>query len=331
MVALETVGGDSFFGEPAIDIADFFRTDAEGRGMINIMDAEETIQSPLIYSTFMLYMMSELFEQLPEVGDPEKPKMVFFFDEAHLLFKGAPKALLEKIEQVVKLIRSKGVGVFFITQNPSHVPDAVLAQHGNKLQHALRAYTPAEEKKLKSAAASYRKNPAFDPKKVLEELGTGEALVSFLDRKGSPEMVRRCKVLPPASRMGSITDADRALAIKRSPLAGRYDEMVDRDSAYEFLKRKSDEAAQAYANQKAEEEAAKAAEKEALAKAKEEEKKKKQLQTAGKNVGKSLTGSVGRQVGQAVGGTLFGKVGKTVGGNVGASLGRGILDTLFGR
>ncbi len=342
VVALETAGGDRFFGEPAVDIHDFFRTDAEGRGTINILDAASTIRNPLIYSTFMLYMMSELFEQLPEVGDPDKPKMVFFFDEAHLLFDGAPKALLNKIEQVVKLVRSKGVGIFFITQNPSDIPDSILAQLGNKVQHALRAYTPAEEKKIRSAAESFRANPAFDTEKVLMNLGTGEALVSVLDAKGCPEMARRCRILPPESRMGAIDDIARKRVIGASDLSRKYDESVDRDSAYEFLKRKTalteeqlqkekDAAAQAKQDAKTqaaeEKEAAKAQEKAD----REAEKEKKERMTAIKGVGRSTAGTLGREVGYAVGKSVFGNsFGRRIGGNIGAALGRGILNTLFG-
>lgn len=353
VVALETAGGDKFFGEPAIDIHDFIRTNSVGRGMINILDAESTIQNPLIYSTFMLFMLSELFEQMPEVGDPEKPKMVFFFDEAHLLFNGAPKALIEKIEQVVKLIRSKGIGVYFITQNPSDVPDGVLAQLGHKVEHALHAYTPSEEKKVKAAAASFRVNPNFDTIEALQNLGTGEALISFLDSDGKPEVVRRCAVLPPASRMGTIDETARLASIVASDLCGKYDETIDRDSAYEFLKRLTDEATANAARAAEEAEAAKLAEKEAkeqakiaereakeqqkllekeaLAKAKAEEKAKKDQERIVKSVGRTTAGTLGREVGGAVGKSFMGSFGKRVGGNVGAALGRGILDTLFGK
>ena len=342
VVALETAGGVTFFGEPAIGIADFLRTNSVGRGMINILDAKSTIQNPLIYSTFMLFMLSELFEQMPEVGDPEKPKMVFFFDEAHLLFNGAPKALIEKIEQVVKLIRSKGIGVYFITQNPSDIPDGVLAQLGHKVEHALHAYTPSEEKKVKAAAASFRVNPSFDTIEALQSLGTGEALISFLDRDGKPEVVRRCAVLPPASRMGTIDETARLAAVVSSELCGKYDETIDRDSAYEFLKRLTDQATadaaraaeEAEAAKRAEKEAkeqAKLAEKEALAKARAEEKAKKDQERIVKSVGRTTAGTLGREVGGNVGKSFMGSFGKRVGGNVGAALGRGILDTLFGK
>ena len=327
VVALETAGGDRFFGEPAIDIHDFFRTDNAGKGMINILDAETTIQNPVIYSTFMLYMLSELFEQMPEAGDPDRPKMVFFFDEAHLLFNGAPKALLDKIEQVVKLIRSKGIGVYFITQNPGDVPDGVLAQLGNKVQHALHAYTPMEEKKIKAAAASFRVNQSFDTAEVLKNLGTGEALISFLDEDGKPDVVRRCRVLPPQSKMGTVDDTSRLAAIIASDLAGKYNETVDRDSAYEFFKRITDEATAEAARI----EAQKQAEKEALERAKAQEKASRGTRNAVKSVGRSTAGTLGREAGGAIGKTFLGSFGKRVGGNIGAALGRGILDTLFNK
>ncbi len=332
VVALESAGGDHFFGEPAIDIHDFFRTDSDGRGVINILDARDTIRNPKIYSTFMLYMLSELFEQLPEVGDAAKPKMVFFFDEAHLLFDGAPKVLLEKIEQVVKLIRSKGVGIYFITQNPADVPDGVLSQLGNKVQHALRAYTPAEAKKIRAAAQSFRANPAFDTEAVLAELGTGEALVSFLDAEGKPEVVRRTNILPPESRFGSLDDAERVQAIRGSALFSKYDEAIDRDSAYEFLKRHAEMTEAELQQAKEEMEAAKQAEKEAKAKEKAEEKAKRQKASVIKGVGRTTVGTLGREAGSAIGKKVLGNsFGKRVGGNIGAALGRGLMDTIFGR
>ena len=209
LVALEQQGGDLFFGEPALDIRDWMRLDAQGRGYINVLHCAKLINSPKLYATFMLWMMSELFEELPEVGDPEKPKIVFFFDEAHLLFENASRPLLQKIEQVVKLIRSKGVGIYFITQSPRDIPDGVLSQLGNRVQHALRAYTPSDQKAVKAACQSFRTNPAFSTEEVITQLGVGEALISFLDADGRPSVVEECKVLPPQSRMGSIEDAER--------------------------------------------------------------------------------------------------------------------------
>ena len=235
IVALESEGADRFFGEPAIDIRDFFLTAPDGRGIINILDAETLINKPRLYSAFMLYLLSELFEVLPEVGDPKKPKMVFFFDEAHLLFKNASKSLLEKIEQVVKLIRSKGVSIFFVTQSPGDIPGSVMSQLGNKIEHGLHAYTPAEQKALNAAAEAFRENPEFDTKELMQNLGTGEAVVSMLDEKGAPSVAEYAFVLPPESRMGALSDEERKTAVDNSPLNSKYLEMVDNVSAYEVI------------------------------------------------------------------------------------------------
>ncbi|MBR0308583.1 MAG: DUF853 family protein [Mogibacterium sp.] len=235
IVALEAEGADKFFGEPAIDIRDFFLTAPDGRGIINILDAETLINRPRLYSAFMLYLLSELFELLPEVGDPEKPKIVFFFDEAHLLFKNASKSLLEKIEQVVKLIRSKGVSIFFVTQSPGDIPGAVMSQLGNKIEHGLHAYTPSEQKALKAAADAFRVNPEFDTEELMQSLGTGEAVVSMLDEKGAPSMAEYALVLPPQSRMGALTDEERVQTVGNSPLNSKYLEMIDNVSAYEVI------------------------------------------------------------------------------------------------
>jgi DNA double-strand break repair helicase HerA and related ATPase len=245
LLQLSDQGGDQFFGEPMLDIADLMQTDGEGRGVINILSAQTLYNSPRLYATFLLWLLSELFEKLPELGDPEKPKLVFFFDEAHLLFNDAPQALLEKIEQVVRLIRSKGVGVYFVTQNPLDVPETVLAQLGNRVQHALRAFTPRDQKAVKTAAETMRPNPKFDAAAAITELGTGEALVSFLDEKGRPSIVERAFILPPASRIGPLDAAERAALIKSSVLYGHYEQTVDRESAYERLKGRSAAAAQA--------------------------------------------------------------------------------------
>ena len=261
LLVLEREGAEQFFGEPALELPDLMRTTRDGRGIVNILDSTRLINSPRLYSTFLLWLLSELFEQLPEVGDPDKPNLVFFFDEAHLLFKDAPRALLEKIEQVVRLIRSKGVGVFFVTQNPRDLPESVLAQLGNRIQHALRAYTPAERKGVRAAADSFRENPDFDSEEVITDLGTGEALVSTLDPKGAPGVVQRTLIRPPSSRLGPATDAERKEQMKNSPVAAQYDTPIDRESAYEIL-------------EKREAEAAKAAEK----LAKQEEKAKKQAE-----------------------------------------------------
>jgi DNA helicase HerA-like ATPase len=236
LLAIDAQGGDRFFGEPALAIADLMRTDAQGRGLVNILAADRLMSYPKVYATLLLWLLSELFEELPEVGDPERPKLVFFFDEAHLLFSDAPPALLEKIEQVVRLIRSRGVGVYFVTQNPLDVPDRVLSQLGNRVQHALRAYTPRDQKAVRTAASTLRANPALDTEKAITELALGEALVSLLDEKGSPSVVQRAWILPPRSRIGPATAAERSAVMRNSLVAGAYDATVDRESAHETLK-----------------------------------------------------------------------------------------------
>jgi DNA helicase HerA-like ATPase len=244
LLTLRSQDAELFFGEPALDISDLMRTKGD-KGYVNILDATRLIEQPRLYSTFLLWLLSELFEALPEVGDLDKPKLVFFFDEAHLLFRDAPKALLQKIEQVVRLIRSKGVGVYFITQNPADIPDTVLAQLGNRIQHALRAYTPTEQKGLKAAAQSFRPNPAFDTAEAIQGLGVGEALVSVLDEKGAPTVTAMTKVRPPNGRMGPLTPAERGGLMGASPVAGVYDTAENRHSAYEMLKARVEQAAAA--------------------------------------------------------------------------------------
>ena len=238
LLVLENQGGDKFFGEPALDLKDFMRTDRDGRGMVNILVADKLMQSPRLYATFLLWMLSELFEQLPEVGDPLKPKLVFFFDEAHLLFNDAPKALMDKIEQVVRLVRSKGVGVYFVTQNPIDVPDKVLSQLGNRVQHALRAFTPRDQKAVTAAAQTFRPNPKLNTAQVIMELGKGEALVSFLEGNGIPAMVERVMIRPPTARIGPITPEERKTIIDKSPVKGKYDTAIDSESAYEVLQKR---------------------------------------------------------------------------------------------
>ena len=245
LLAIDEQGGDLFFGEPALNIADLMQTDEKGRGVINILAADKLLSAPKAYATLLLWLLSELFEELPEVGDLDKPKLVFFFDEAHLLFNDAPPALLEKIEQVVRLIRSKGIGVYFVTQNPLDVPDTVLGQLGNRVQHALRAFTPRDQKAVKTAATTLRANPELDVEKAITELGVGEALVSMLDEKGRPSIVERAFVLPPHSRIGPATPAERAVVIKNSLVAGVYEALADRESAYEVLKARREQAATA--------------------------------------------------------------------------------------
>ena len=235
LIAIEEQGGDLFFGEPMLNVDDFMQTDGNGKGVINILAADRLLHSPRLYAVFLLWMLAELFERLPEVGDLDKPKLVFFFDEAHLLFDEAPKALLQKIEQVVRLIRSKGVGVYFVTQNPLDIPDTVLGQLGNRVQHALRAYTPRDQKAVQAAAQTFRPNPQLDTAQAITELGVGEALISFLDEKGRPNVVERAFIVPPASQIGPISAAERSEAIANSLVAGVYEKAVDRESAYEKL------------------------------------------------------------------------------------------------
>jgi DNA helicase HerA-like ATPase len=289
LVVIEEQGGDKFFGEPALDIKDLMRTTRDGRGYMNVLAADRLMSSPQLYATFLLWLLSELFEDLPEVGDPDKPKLVFFFDEAHLLFTDAPAGLLQKIEQTVKLIRSKGVGVYFVTQNPLDVPESVLAQMGNRIQHALRAYTPREQKAVKTAADTFRPNPKFKTDKAITELGKGEALVSVLDLKGVPTMVQRTLIRPPESRLGPITPQEREKCIKSSPVYGQYDETVDRESAYEKLAQRANEHAEAQEKAAAEKTAAR-----------EARSAPRQRESATDRFVKNVAGSVGRQVGSMV-------------------------------
>ena len=322
LLAFEDEGGDTFFGEPGLDITDWMRTDAAGRGYINILTSKRLIASPLVYSTFLLWMVTELYEKLPEVGDPEKPRMIFFFDEAHLLFNGAPKALVQKIVQVVKLIRSKGVGIYFISQSPSDIPNDVLAQLSNRVQHALRAYTPAEQKAIRAAAKAFRVNSKFDTETALSELAVGEALVSFLDDEGIPTIVERARILPPQSKMGEADSGMIASLVAASEFETKYRASYDRESAYEIISRATVEL-EAQRKKEAEEEAArKAAEKEAAAAekaaakekaaaekaaakeaaaaekaaAKEAEKKKKIAQQAINNAASSVVSSVSTNI-----------------------------------
>ncbi|WP_064692220.1 helicase HerA-like C-terminal domain-containing protein [Rhizobium aegyptiacum] len=256
LLVLEQQGAEHFFGEPALKIADIMRTSNNGYGQISVLAADKLMMNPRLYATFLLWLLSELFEELPEVGDPEKPKLVFFFDEAHLLFNDAPKVLIERVEQVVRLIRSKGVGVYFVTQNPLDVPETVLAQLGNRVQHALRAYSPREQKAVKTAADTFRPNPAFDCAAVITTLGTGEALVSTLEAKGAPSIVERTLIRPPSGRVGPLTDGERQQVMDKSPVLGVYDEDVDRESAFEMLTARAKKAAEAEAAKRAQEEAA---------------------------------------------------------------------------
>ena len=363
VIALEDEGGNLFFGEPALDIKDWMACSYDGKGYINLLDCQELVNRPIMYSAFLLWMLSELYEMMPEAGDMDKPKLVFFFDEAHLLFDSASKDLLEKVEQIVKLIRSKGVSIFFITQNPKDIPDGVLSQLGTKVQHALRAYTPAEQKGAKIAAQSFRVNPEFDTYETLSNLGIGEALVSVLDEEGIPTIVKKTKILPPRSKMGAVDFETRSKHMAVSPLYNKYAEAYDRDSAYEFLMRKAqaDEEAKEYAKAEAEREKLEALEEkrrekeisdrlkelekekarirkeiekrdaaQLRAREKEAERQSRAVKNAVKSVSSSAAGTVGREVGKTVG-SSFGSFGKKLGGNVGSSLGRGIIGTLFGK
>lgn len=320
LLRLEDQGGDLFFGEPALDIYDFISLDKEGKGYINVLSSEILFNSPTLYSTFLLWLLSELFEELPEVGDLDKPKMVFFFDEAHLLFNDTPKILMEKIEQVVRLIRSKGVGIFFITQNPIDIPDKILGQLGNRVQHALRAYTPRDEKAVKSAAETFRQNPSFDVKEVITQLKTGEALVSFLDEEGIPTVVEKAVILPPHSSLDTISDERRYYLINSSPMFQKYNTPVDRESAYEMLQRKIElrmEEEQKHEEQKILEKEMKEQEKIKLAEEKEREKirkaeekekerrkKNNPINKVAKSTMTSITGSIGRSIARGILGSV---------------------------
>jgi hypothetical protein len=272
LLQVEQQGGDAFFGEPALKLEDMIRVGLDGRGQVNVLDSTRLMNSPRLYAAFLLWLLSELFEQLPEVGDPEKPRLVFFFDEAHLLFNDAPRALLEKVEQVVRLIRSKGVGVYFVTQNPADIPDSVLAQLGNRIQHALRAYTPSEQKGLKAASQSFRANAAFDTAEAIQALGVGEALVSVLDEKGAPTIVARTKIRPPASRLGPATDTERAAVMAASPVRGLYEQVLNRESAAEILVNRHSAADQAEIQAQIQAKAQAEADKAAAAQAKADQK-----------------------------------------------------------
>lgn len=315
LIALEEQEAGRFFREPAIDILDFIQTDSNGMGMINILAADKLMMVPRTYSTLLLYLLSELFERLPEVGDLEKPKLVFFFDEAHLLFNDAPRVVIEKIEQVVRLIRSKGVGVYFCTQNPIDIPETVLGQLGNKIQHALRAFTPRDQKAVKSAAETFRPNPSLDVEKVITELGVGEALVSFLDEKGIPGMVEKAKILPPQAQIGPINPEERSLIMRRSLVAGVYEREVDRESAFEILQARISKQAEQMEQEKERIADEKEAAERAKAEAREEKEKARSSDTG-------MFGDITKVIGRTVT--------SQVGGQIGRALVRGLLGGLFG-
>ncbi len=327
LLVLEQQGGDKFFGEPALDIADLMRTTRDGRGYMNILAADKLMESPRLYATFLLWLLSELFEQLPEVGDIDKPKLVFFFDEAHLLFDEAPDALLQKVEQVVRLVRSKGVGVYFVTQNPLDVPDKVSAQLGNRVQHALRAFTPREQKAVRAAAETFRPNPKLDTAQLIMQMGKGEALVSVLEGNGTPSMVQRTFVRPPSGKIGPISPQERSKIMAASPVSGKYDELVDQESAYEILSRLAASAQASEASQEAQD---------------------APVQASGAEGGSLLGGMLGdifgggqagprggaprrMSMGEAVAKSVARSVASSVGRQVGSAIVRGVLGSLLRR
>jgi DNA helicase HerA-like ATPase len=312
LIDLESQGAEKFFGEPAVKLEDFIQT-VGGKGVVNILEADKLFLSPKLYSTFLLWLLSELFEMLPEVGDLEKPKLVFFFDEAHLLFNDTPESLVEKIEQVVRLIRSKGVGVYFVTQNPIDIPETVLGQLGNRVQHALRAFTPRDQKAVRSAAETFRQNPEINIETEITELGVGEALISTLDEKGTPTMVERVFVIPPHSHIGPVTPEQKQQLLQNSIVAGHYETPIDRESAFEMLKAKSDQAAVAAAEQ---------AEAEAVANAQEEAEKA----AAREERASSSSGSRG----DSAMGAFAKSAARAVGSNLGRQIVRGVLGSIFG-
>jgi DNA helicase HerA-like ATPase len=330
LLVLENQGGNNFFGEPALELADLMRTDKDGRGFVNILVADRLMESPKLYATFLLWMLSELFEQLPEVGDLPKPKLVFFFDEAHLLFDDAPDALMDKIEQVVRLIRSKGVGVYFVTQNPIDVPEKVLAQLGNRVQHALRAFTPRDQKSVAAAAQTFRPNPRLDTQKVITELGKGEALVSFLEGNGTPAIVERILVRPPSARIGPITPEERKALMSKSPVKGKYDTAVDAESAFEMLQKRINETAVEGSEPAAGAEVAPSGVLGHLGAIVGiifgTSRKRGTRLTTGQIIARDLT----RTVTNRVAGQIAGQLGRSVGGRMGGTVGRAIVRGALG-
>jgi DNA helicase HerA-like ATPase len=320
LLVLENQGAADFFGEPALELEDMFLLDAQGRGQVNILAADKLMQAPKLYATFLLWMLSELFETLPEIGDPDKPKFVFFFDEAHLLFDGAPKALVDKVEQVARLIRSKGVGVYFITQNPADVPEDILGQLGNRVQHALRAFTRKDQKDLRAAADTYRENPAFDVEDAIKEVGVGEAVTSMLIKKGMPGMVERTLIRPPSSQLGPISPIERKATMNGSPVAGKYEAVLDRDSAFEMLQKRASQAA------KEAEEAEKREE--------EMEAREREYQTGrrykGNRVSRSTTKrKTSKRRGDSIGTAFAKSMVRSLGTKAGTALVRGVMGSLF--
>ncbi|MCT4576319.1 helicase HerA-like domain-containing protein [Donghicola sp.] len=317
ILMLENEGASGFFGEPALELADLMRMDNTGRGAVNILASDRLMQAPRLYATFLFWLLSELFEELPEVGDPDKPKLVFFFDEAHLLFDGTPKALVDKVEQVARLIRSKGVGVYFITQHPADIPEDILGQLGNRIQHALRAFTARDKKNLKLAAETYRENPAFSVEEAIREVGVGEAVTSFLEKKGVPGMSERTLIRPPSSRIGPLTVAERGALIAASPMSAKYDQAVDRESAHEILTKRADAAAAAAAQAEAQEDQVEAQERE--------------YRTARRYTGSRVSRSTSKRMSRddSFSGALTEALVKELKGTTGRRIVRGILGGLF--
>ena len=319
-------GGEQFFGEPSLNILDFIQTDTNGHGYINILAADKLMNTPKLYATFLLWMLSELFEQLPEVGDMDKPKLVFFFDEAHLLFNNASPALQQKIEQVVRLIRSKGVGIYFITQNPLDLPESVLGQLGNRVQHALRAFTPKDQKAVKTAADTFRANPEFKVDQAITELAVGEALISCLDEQGTPQIVERGWVMPPYSSFTPITPEERQIIISQSIVAGVYDQAVDRDSAYEMLQKKVLQQSQQKEIEELEKQQSKEQDTLAKQQAKEQERFAKEQQKAAEKMQRDR-----EKLTQDIVGTFAKSAARSLGGSTGQKIIRGLLGSLFGK
>lgn len=326
LLALADQGGDQFFGEPSLNILDFIQTDSNGRGYINILAADKLMNTPKLYATFLLWMLSELFEQLPEVGDMDKPKLVFFFDEAHLLFDNASAALQEKIEQVVRLIRSKGVGIYFVTQNPLDLPESVLGQLGNRVQHALRAFTPKDQKAVKTAADTFRANPEFKVEQAITELAVGEALISCLDEQGTPQIVERAWVMPPYSSFSPISPEQRQALISQSIVAGIYEKSLDRESAFELLQNKVVERQQQAVQIEQEKQQAKEAETLAKQQAREQERIEKEQQKEAEREAKQREKLIQDTVG-----TFAKSAARSLGGSTGQKIVRGLLGSLFGR
>jgi len=319
LLVLEGQGGDLLFGEPALELADILRTDADGRGRISVLAGARLMQSPRLYATFLLWLLSELFETLPEVGDPDKPKLVFFFDEAHLLFDDAPKALVDKVEQVARLIRSKGVGVYFVTQNPEDVPEDILGQLGNRVQHALRAFTAKDQQALRRAAQNYRENPRFDTEDAIREVGVGEAVTSFLERKGIPGVAERTLIRPPSTQLGPLTAAQRAQVIAASPVAGKYETRIDRDSAFEILQARAKAAALEAEAAEAEEDAADLREREF----------RSARRYTGSGVGRSTSRTPKKRRGDTAAQAFAKSMARSLGTRAGTAIVRGVLGGLF--